>query len=104
MMEPMPTPAKLVTIITGFEGQDTVERTLASFGVRGYTHVKAKGSGIHGAVPDGVFEAGNVIFTILASEATATKILEWVERELAEASPTVAYTTDVMTTENGHFK
>ena len=100
----MPSPAKLVTIITGFEGQDSVERTLASFGVRGYTHVKAQGSGLHGPVPDGVFGAGNVIFTILASEATDTKILEWGEQELAEAFPTVAYTTDVMTARSAHFK
>lgn len=95
-MRPMPTPAKLVTIITAFEGQLHVERALASFAVGGYTRSKGHGTGTHGARPANVFEADNAIFTIVTTEATAARILEWVERELVPGHPSIAYCADVV--------
>ncbi|MEO9140670.1 MAG: hypothetical protein ABI332_00245 [Polyangiaceae bacterium] len=92
----MPTAAKLVTIVTVFGGQTAVEGALASLGVGGYTRSKGKGTGAHGVRPASVFEADNAIFTIVTTNATAAKILEWVERELIPHHPSIAYCADVV--------
>jgi len=91
-----PVAAKLVTIVAAFETEAPIQKKLAALKVHGYSVTNVTGRGRHGQQPGGFFEAKNVSFSIVTTEARARQILEWVDAELAPSYPCIAYATDVM--------
>src|SRR5579864_5426178 len=90
-----PVAAKLVTIITDFASQDTVERTLGTLGIKAFTASPVRGRGRHGVVRGGILQSENVQFTIATTAALADKLLAWCEQELVPHFPGIAWVTDV---------
>jgi hypothetical protein len=62
-----------------------------------------RGVPYHGDQREGLFEAGNISVLVVASEALAERILEWVAREIEPTRPVMAWTTDVMALPGKHF-
>lgn len=91
-----PVAAKLVTIITAFEGHDRVLDGLHKLRIDGYSVTRTEGHGVHGAQVGNVISAKNYAFAIVAREELAMRLLDWVEHELVPAHPTVAYSADVL--------
>jgi nitrogen regulatory protein PII len=90
-----PVAAKLVTIITDFATRDTVERELATIGIRAFSVFQVRGHGRHGVIRGGILQSENVQFNVVTDAAHATKLLEWAERELVPNFPGIAWVSDV---------
>ena len=90
-------PAKVVTIIVGFEAQDIIEEKLKSVGVGGWSFAEIKGRGQRGNRLGGFVEGPNIAVTVITSEAIATDLLNWVTDELNPINPSVAYAVDAIT-------
>jgi nitrogen regulatory protein PII len=90
------TAAKLVTIITAFEGHDRVVDAIHKLGIEGYSVTRMEGHGLHGAQVGSVISARNYAFAIVATGELATRLLDWVERDLVPTHPTLAYCIDVL--------
>jgi nitrogen regulatory protein PII len=97
------TKLKLLCIITVFEGVATVEEELSKQGVRGYSSWHVRGRGAHGRKRGGILEADNQMFQTVTTADRAQKLLEWVERDLTQTYPSVAYAVDVDAVPSGHF-
>jgi nitrogen regulatory protein P-II 2 len=87
--------AKLVTIVTTSEAESTITKALRSFGVRGFTVLRARGVGEHGIQSGGFFGGENIVLHVVASPAIAAQILTWVEDSLVKSAPAIAYAGDV---------
>jgi hypothetical protein len=91
----MPDPAKLVTIVTDFATEGTVERELHELGIVAFTAMPVRGRGRHGEVRGGILLGSNVEFQIVCSGPTLDKLLSWAERELVPHYPGIVWVQDV---------
>jgi nitrogen regulatory protein PII len=89
-----PISAKVITIITAFEARDLVLDAFADLGVRKYSVLHVEGLGAHGERRSGLTETKNLMYIVVASEALAARLLQWVERELLLAASSIAYSAD----------
>ncbi len=96
-------PAKLVTIITVYQAQTTVQAHLRSLGITGYSEHSVDGHGSTGERHAGLIDAANIQFTVVTSADQATKLLGWVERNLSQHHPSVAYAGDVVAVPTSRF-
>ena len=97
-----PVRARLVTIVTHHIAEERVAAALHTLGARGYTALKARGSGVHGHHDSGLASSGNDTFLVIVTAEVAAKILEWVETDLAKLHPSVAFACDVDAVPSGH--
>jgi len=86
--------AKVVTIISRDEVRETILEAFKAFGVNGFSYDSIKGQGPHGQRHGGLFEGENVIFTVVTTEAIATRVLKWAEEDLLPVFHAVVYVTD----------
>jgi hypothetical protein len=85
--------AKVVTIITVFDARELVLQGFAELGVDSFSSSRVEGVGVHGTRRSGFIEAGNLVYTIVASEQLSDRILAWVEQHLLSRHPSIAYST-----------
>lgn len=97
-------PAKLVTLIVVYQAQTVVQARLRALGVVGYSESSVEGHGATGDRRAGLIDAANIQFTIVTSDAIASQILDWVERDLSTHHPSIAYVTDVLAAPASRFK
>jgi hypothetical protein len=88
--------ARIVTIISGFETRATIEGQLHDLNIKAFSYAHIKGQGVHGGRHGGLAEGDNIAFTIITSEATAEKLLEWVDSQ-SPMLPAVAYSVEART-------
>lgn len=86
------TPCTLLTIIIEDEMEVRLVDGLRRLGVRGYTITKCRGAGLH-AVRDSEWEGENIMVQVLASESTATAILEMLSGTYFNRVGVTAFTT-----------
>jgi len=88
--------AKLVTIIAAYECKDTVRSALRQRGIKAFSVARTEGTGAHGEQRDGFTGNANYMFNVVTTDALASAILTWVERELIDKdNPAIAYAADV---------
>jgi hypothetical protein len=85
--------AKVVTIITVFDAREFVLQGFADLGVDSFSSSHVDGIGVHGTKRHGLIEAGNLVYTIVASEQLSDRILAWAEQHLVTRHPSIAYST-----------
>jgi hypothetical protein len=86
--------AKVVTIITGEQAQERVWEALPALGAPHFSYCAVRGQGVHGKIAGGLFEDHNLAITIVTTDAVATRIVQWLERDLMPTFPAIAYITD----------
>jgi hypothetical protein len=91
-----PITARVVTIITTFEARDLVLNAFGDLGVRKYSVLHVEGMGAHGERRSSLTSTKNVMYLVVASEALAARLLQWVERELLLVASSIAYNTEAM--------
>ena len=88
--------AKLVTIITAYEHDDSVRKALEKHGVKAFSVSRSDGEGLHGPQRSGIVGSANYVFNVVTTPALAAELLSWVDRHLiARDWPAIAYTSDV---------
>lgn len=88
--------AKVVTIVTVYDAQDLVQAGFTALGVAHFSSFQIEGVGAHGERRSGLSGNKNVEYVILASEALASRLLDWVDRELLPNYSSIAYSTDAI--------
>lgn len=88
--------AKVVTIITVFDAQDLVQTGFTALGVAHFSSFHIEGVGAHGERRSGLSANKNLEYVVLASEALASSLLDWVDRELLPNYSSIAYSTDAV--------
>ncbi len=95
---------RMVTIISRQIAEERIVEALARLGAHGFTAIRASGHGHHGPLDAGFASSGNEVFQVLASAATAERILAWVEGELSDVHPAIAYAIDVDAVPGDRFR
>jgi nitrogen regulatory protein PII len=88
------TSAKLITIIAEDELEERLERDVLQLGARGYTVVRVRGEGLHGARKS-EWEGENIRIEAVVSPEVAQRILDHLATKYFAHFAVVAYVSTV---------